>query len=193
MKNKKSWLDLYKDTENLPPSKGLVGAMRFAPKTGNALDLGAGAGKDSRYLLENGYRVTAVDSDPASKKFLQKLPDQNKLTIVTATLQDFDFEKYNLITSWFTLSFLPEEDLIDVFSKIKESLNPGGIFTGNVFGVDDEWSNSRSEMSFLTMQQTKELLDGLDVLILKESKHDGFLANGKPKHWHVFIIVARKK
>ncbi len=193
MNSKKSWLDFFGGTKDSPPSQGLVGAMRFVAKSGSALDLGAGAGKDSRYLLEKGYQVTAVDADPHSKDFLQKLPNQSNLNIVTSKLQNFEFKKYDLVTSWFTLSFLPVDELKNVIRDVKMSLKSGGVFTGNLFGVEDEWNKTRKGMSFFTIDEVRMQLIGLEILVLKELRNKGKLANGAPKYWHVIVFVARKK
>jgi hypothetical protein len=36
------------------------------------------------------------------------------------------------------------------------------------------------------------MLRGLEVIEFKEEDSDGHTADGTPKHWHVFNIVARK-
>ena len=54
------WGRFYTYTKDSPPWPLLVRAASLVPRNGRALDLGAGAGRDTRYLLEQGFRVTAV-------------------------------------------------------------------------------------------------------------------------------------
>jgi len=45
---------------------------------------------------------------------------------------------------------------------------------------------------FHSKNQVEELLSELEVLKLEEVDKDGKLANGSPKHWHIFHIIARR-
>ena len=47
-------------------------------------------------------------------------------------------------------------------------------------------------MTFVSREQAQELLDGLEVEMFEEEEDDGVTPRGKPKHWHIFHIVARK-
>ena len=71
------------------------------------------------------------------------------------------------------------------------SLKKGGVFCGQFFGVNDEWSKN-PKMTFHTEDQAKKLLDGLEIISFKEVEEDSTTANGTPKHWHIFHIIAKK-
>ena len=47
-------------------------------------------------------------------------------------------------------------------------------------------------MTFHSRPEVEALLDGLDVIRLDETEHEGRAYTG-PKHWHLFHIVARKR
>jgi len=74
---------------------------------------------------------------------------------------------------------------------VKHTLKPGGIFVGQFFGIHDEWNTPGRPMTFLTREQAEELLRGLKIIEFTEEDVDSHVADGTPKHWHVFHIIAQ--
>lgn len=188
------WDTFYRLTKDNPPWPLLVRAADRAPSKGRALDLGAGAGRDTRYLLEQGFDVTAVDADPGSVALLSAAP-QARLRVTQSTFQGFDFAAsgpYDLINAQFTLPFVPKDHFATVFTRLKAALVPGGVFAGQFFGVHDQWNTPDSDMTFLTRAEAEDLLSDLETIELSEEDADGQTADGSSKHWHVFHILARR-
>jgi len=167
-------------------------AATLAGHAGRALDLGAGGGRDTRYLLAHGWQVTAVDSEPASIAILSQVQDPN-LKVVQSSIQDFSFgrEEYDLVNAQFSLPFVPAAHFEEVFARIKEALKPGGIFAGVFFGPHDEWNTPGSSVTFLPRVKVDELLAGMKVIELTEEDGIGGTASGATKHWHVFHVLAQ--
>ena len=46
-------------------------------------------------------------------------------------------------------------------------------------------------MTFFTREQTEDELKGLRVVEFREEDVDSHVADGTPKHWHVFHIIAQ--
>jgi tellurite methyltransferase len=185
------WEDFYKLTKSRPPWPLLVQAVSLLSQGKVALDLGCGAGRDTRFLLEQGFTVTAVDNDPHVIALLADLP-QNRLRIVQSSFEAFDFETYDLVNAHFALPFLSEEYFHLVLERIKQALHAGGLFVGQFFGVNDEWNTPENQMTFLTRVQAESELKELEVLEFREEDIDSHVADGTPKHWHVFHIIAKK-
>jgi SAM-dependent methyltransferase len=185
------WETFYSFTKNSPPWALLVRAVTFLPRKGHALDLGAGAGRDTRYLLQQGFHVTAVDSDPHAIAMLRSSPQEN-LQVVKASFEDFAFETYDLINAQFALPFLPQRLFHEVFDRVKQAVRPGGIFVGQFFGIHDQWNTPDHDMTFLTREQVEATLKGMDIIELNEEDMDGHIADGSPKHWHTYHIMARR-
>jgi len=122
-----NWGQFYGFTKDSPPWPLLMRAAALASRGGQALDLGAGAGRDTRYLLEQGFQVTAVDSEPRSVTLLAALP-QDHLQVVQSSFEDFPFAFaiYDLISAQFALPFMPKERFATVFGRLKAALAPGG-------------------------------------------------------------------
>jgi SAM-dependent methyltransferase len=171
----------------------LVRAVALVGHPGEALDLGAGAGRDTRYLLAHGFQVTAVDSDPNAVALLESSA-QPDLRVMQTSFADFAFATYDLINAQFALPFLPASQSRAVFERVKTALRPGGVFAGQFFGVHDQWNtpDRNQDMTFLTRVEAAERLRDLEVLTFDEEDADSHTADGSPKHWHVFHVLARK-
>jgi SAM-dependent methyltransferase len=169
-------------------------AVLLLGSEGKALDLGCGAGRDTRYLLSQGWHVTAVDKESEAIELLAGLP-QEKLVAIQSSIEDFDYtlDRYDLISAQYSLPFVPKSHLVDAFTSIKKALRPGGIFTGQFFGTHDEWNIPGNNLSFVTREEVDELLIGLDALEITEEDKVGTMATGGTKHWHVFHVLAQKK
>jgi len=187
------WEDFYKFTKGRPPWPQVIKAVSLLPRKERALELGSGAGRDTVYLLEQGMHVTAVDKDPHAIAILAQLPQQN-LRLVQSLFEDLKLEPetYDLASAQFALPFVPKEKFAEVFVRVKDAISPGGIFVGQLFGIHDQWNTPGSTMTFLTREQALELLRGLEIIEFDEEDVDGHVANGSPKHWHVFHVLARK-
>lgn len=193
------WGSFYRITRDNPPWPLLTRAAALARKDGRALDLGAGAGRDTRYLLAHGFQVTAVDAQADSVALLTALPEelkpfQERLRATQSRFEDFAFETggYDLINAQFTLPFMAPSDFIAVFGRIKDALAAGGVFAGQFFGDHDEWNTPDTTMTFVTRAEAETLLDGLETIEFREIEEDGHIADGRPKYWHVYHILARK-
>ena len=78
------WRKFMAATVGQPPWPGLVRAADMFETPGEALDVGAGAGRDTAYLLSRGWRVTALDSSPSAAEALERLPHSNLRVVVAA-------------------------------------------------------------------------------------------------------------
>jgi tellurite methyltransferase len=185
------WGHFYSFTQDSPPWPLLIRASSLVPGNGHALDLGAGAGRDTRYLLGQGFEVTAVDSDPRSVALLSALASPH-LHVVQSSFEDFAFATYDLISAQFALPFMPRSHFTSVFTRLKAALYPGGVFVGQFFGVNDQWNTPDRNMTFLSRAEALDLLRDLETVEFSEEDADGHIADGSPKHWHVFHILSRR-
>lgn len=178
------WSNYIQKTKGREPSELLKEAVDYA-RLGRALDLGAGAMNESRYLKSLGYEVTAVDSEPSVA--------DDEIQVVHSTFNEYPFEsgKFSLINARYSLPF-NGPDLEVVVQKIKKSLAPGGIFVGQFFGMEDAWQG-REGIEFHTKDEVMQMLDGLEILKLHEEKGVGGTALQGDKFWHVFDVIARKR
>lgn len=185
-----NWQKHFEDTKSNPPSKLLVEALSFVTNNSKALDLGAGALTGSKHLVSLGFEVVAVDQEP-----FEEIISDTQFEFIKSTFLDYEFPKshFDLITAQFSLPFNGAAGFEILWEKIISSLTPGGIFTGQLFGLNDEWNVPESTLVFHSREQVEHLLSSIEILKLEEKEWDGILANGVPKHWHVFHIIARQR
>jgi len=187
------WADYYSATQGKPPREPLVRAVALLGRPGDALDLGCGAGNDTRYLLEQGFRVTAVDADPDS---LAARPPSNRkyLRAIQSRFGDFSFDPsgYDLISAQFALPFSTPEEFPVIFTRLMNALRPGGVMTCDLFGDRDGWNVSGMSMTFHTREEAARQFEGLDLLEFNEIEEERPLATGEMKQWHRFQIIARR-
>ena len=188
-----NWADFYKVTKENPHWPLMEKAVVLLGRTGQALDLGCGAGRDTRYLLARGWDVTAVDREARAIALLAELP-QEHLQVIQSSFEDFTYghERYDLVSAQFALPFIPPRSITGVFARIKQAIKPGGMFTGQFFGIRDEWNTPGNEMTFLRREQVDELVGDMWVREFTEEDKMGNTAAGVLKHWHVFHVIAQK-
>lgn len=184
-----NWQRHYQDTKNKPVSKLLLEALPLVANEKRALDLGAGALVDSKYLLSVGFEVVAVDRE----KFADQI-DNEKFSFVQSSYDDYEFPEasFDLISAQYSLPFNGPVDFEKLWQGIIRSLRLGGIFVGQLFGLNDEWNVVGSKLVFHSRGQVEALLSGLEILKLEDVERDGKLANGQSKRWHLFNIIVRK-
>ncbi len=191
------WAAYYDKLRDRPPRRTLLAALdRFGttPAAALGLDLGCGDGRDTVEMLRRGWRVIAVDAEPEALRQLQArtLPAGSDVTPVIARLEEVPVPLgVQLINSSFAMPLCEPEAFRDLWSRIREGLPSGGRFSGQWYGPRDSWVG-RPGLTFLGREEALGLLEGLELEMFEEEESDGVTPRGKPKHWHIFHIVARK-
>lgn len=191
---KQDWDKYYQKHANREPRKLLVEAVSFCQKKEMALELGAGALTEARYLLKEGFeKVIAIDdSDQFQIMAGKSMGDDLEMCVVSFHNLHLDKEKYNLVSAQFSLPFYGPDGFPGFVKMIVESLKPGGIFVGQFFGVNDSWNVPNSKLVFHTKKQISDLLSDLEMLKLEEVERDIVDDNKKNKHWHIYNFIVKK-
>jgi SAM-dependent methyltransferase len=185
------WRAFIALTTGEPPWPRLIRAAGMFERPGEALDIGAGAGRDTAYLLDNGWRVTALDSSPSAAEALRRLTQTN-LRVVVEAAEEFVPADYDLVNAQFSLPFIPPEQFDATVRRLRDSVRERGVMAATFFGEHDAWNVPERNLSFSTQAGVKKMFSGWDLIELTEVEEDGHTADGSPKHWHVFHLIARR-
>jgi trans-aconitate methyltransferase len=160
-----------------------------------AIDLGCGDGTETLILLEQGWRVLAIDGEPAAITQLRaKAPAEvtDRLETRVATFEAIgDLPAADLIHASLSLPFCHPQHFNALWDKIANSITSGGWFAGNLFGVNDSWT-VHDDMTFHTEEQVRTMLEPFEIVYFHEEDEEGRSTIG-PKHWHIFAVIARKR
>ena len=107
----------------------VVNAVTVVPP-GKTLDLGCGSGRNSLYLNQKGFDVTAWDKNPMSISNLNKIIAAEGLKNITADVVDlntlhFDGE-YDFILSTVVMMFLERNTIPGLISNMQRCTKVGG-------------------------------------------------------------------
>jgi tellurite methyltransferase len=186
------WREFVRNTADAPPWPQLERAAALFQEPGDALDVGAGAGRDAKHLLRLGWRVTAVDASPSAAEALRSLPGQRNLRVLVSAAENFAPATYDLVNAQYSLPFIARDHFDETVRRLRDSVRPGGVMAATFFGTSDEWNVPDSQQTFSTRSDIERLFAGWDVIDLTEAEADGHTADGTPKHWHVFHLIARR-
>ncbi len=182
--------DFLEATKNAVTSRLLLEALEHVSVKQTALDIGSGAFVDARFLANEGFSVDAVDK---SENVVDYYVPTKGLNFFNIPIEDFKLlpERYDLVTAQYSLPFIHPDIFNEVFLKILYSIKKGGVFVGQFFGPEDEWSKNE-KMTFLSLEEAVNHFSGFEILKSNEMKGMGKTAVGNEKYWHVIEIVTKK-
>ena len=128
------------------------------------LDFGCGAGRDTKYFLEKGYIVEAIDG---SEELCKLASEYTGIEVKHMLFQELhDVEKYDGIWACSSILHLPYEELVEVMKKMKVALkDTGTIYTSFKYGNFEGVRNGRYfiDMTEKSLEKMLQDVGGLDV------------------------------
>lgn len=136
------------------------------PKGSVILDFGCGSGRDTKYFMEQGYRVEAIDGSVELCKLASEYTGIEVKHMYFQELSELD--KYDGIWACSSILHLPVGELEDVLKKMEAALKENGIiYTSFKYGT---FSGERGGRFFTDMTEEifNELLEKIPALNIEE-------------------------
>ena len=130
------------------------------------LDFGCGSGRDTKYFIDNGFKVDAIDG---SEELCKLASDYTGINVKHMYFQQFsDIDKYNGIWACSSILHLKYEELIRVIEKMNLALKQNGIiYTSFKYG---DFEGERNGRYFTDMTEIffKKLIENIRDLRIEE-------------------------
>ena len=187
------WVRYYAVTVDRPPWETVrVAIERFAvedadaPRPRFAVDLGSGAGRDTRELLRAGWRVLAIDREQAAVDTLEAAtPEALRLRLATrvADLATLDVPPCDLVNASLSLPFLESEAFWRGWDGILDALSVGGRVAAMLFG-DRTGAPAMPTMTCVSAAAIRASLAAFEIEHWVDLEEDRPTALGAPHHFH---------
>lgn len=193
MKDAKKYYEVTKESRPHKLTQKFIN-MKIIPD--KAIDLGCGAGRDTVYLIKNGWKVLAIDKENSKEYIDLKLNEEERKNL-KFQCQDFEnikLEKVKLIVANFSIPFCSKDKFKDLWNSITQNIIQNGYFVGNFFGLKDSWADNKDKKIFLSKDEVLKMFESsFEIIDFQEIEKDGETALNGVKHWHIYNIIARKK
>ncbi len=130
--------EYYKNTLFSPPHKNLLDFISLSNKPGNAIDLGCGTGRDTVFLIKNGWNVLSIDRENTMQMISDKL-NTEELKRFRFINQDFEsiieLEKNDLVVANFSIPFCDRNYFPKLWNKIVNSISEERLFCRKLFWI----------------------------------------------------------
>lgn len=155
------------------------------------LDFGCGSGRDTKYFLENDFKVDAIDGSLELCKLASKFTG---IDVKHMYFQDLcEKEKYDGIWACASILHLNMKDLKDVFLKMITALKFNGvIYTSFKYG---NLEGNRNGRYFTNMDEAKfdDFIDKYDNITVEELWVTADVRPGRSEEKWLNLILRKKK
>lgn len=177
----------HKNTAKLNMDDFYERFLKLLPKTAHILDAGCGGGRDAKYFLSQGYKVTAFD---ASKGMVECAKREINQPVLKLRFQKMNFKNvFDGVWACASLLHVPYHETRDVYQRIHDALKPGGIFYASYgYGKDSVIAEGR-EFYCMNKKTISPYLERLFEVLDIWKTPDGVprQAPGNDKVWLNFI------
>lgn len=186
-KNAKEFVDSTRSLEFTELQDKFLGYIR--PGT-RVLDFGCGSGRDTKYFMDKGYEVDAIDG---SLEFVKMASEYAQIEVKHMLFQELkEAERYEGIWACSSILHLTSKELADVFEKMANALvSKGVVYTSFKYGIDEIERNGRY-FTDMTEDKIQELLDKVDLFLIEDMWVTSDVRQGREDEKWLNIILRKK-
>ena len=140
--------------------------LKYIPEGGKLLDYGCGSGRDTKYFLDRGYDVDAIDGSEALCKIAS---NYTGITIQNMLFEELEAtDKYDGIWACASILHIAKSKLPDILQRMAKATKDNGvIYASFKYG---EWEGTRGGryFTYLTENSFLELLATVSQLKVEQ-------------------------
>lgn len=162
------------------------------PRESYILDFGCGSGRDSKYFIENGYKVKAIDGSIEMCKLASEYINQDVECMKFDELNEEN--TYDAIWACSSILHVEKEELPNILNKMIRALKPNGvIFTAFKKGEGYEIKEGKY-YNFLTKEELEKILNGINKNIKIIDYFETLSSTKRPEKviWSNYILQKRE-
>ena len=158
--------EFYNNTVNVEFATIQKQFLSRLKKNSYILDFGCGSGRDTKYFMEHGYRVDAIDG---SVELCRLASQYTGLQVKNMSFQELaEADKYDGIWACASILHLTVDELADVMQKMADALKKNGIiYTSFKYGTFTGERNGRF-FTDMTEEKFNEFLSKVKNLKVEE-------------------------
>lgn len=155
------------------------------------LDFGCGSGRDTKYFLERGYRVDAIDG---SKELCEIASANTGIVVKNQVFHELnEVEKYDGIWACASILHLQYSELKEVLVKMSTALNEGGILYCSFKYGDFEGVRNGRYFTDMTAEKLGRLIDEIEALEIREQMITTDVRPGRDDEKWLNMILGKKQ
>lgn len=148
--------DFFENTVNASMKEHYEFFENRLSEKGEILDLGCGSGRDSKYFLDNGYKVTAID---LSEELAKKASEHICQEVLVMNMLDIDFKnRFCGIWACASLLHLTEIEIIEVLKKCFVALKEDGVIYASFKYGDENYEKDGRHFTCFTEDKFSKLM-----------------------------------
>lgn len=160
------------------------------PPGAHILDFGCGAGRDTKYFLEHGYKVDAIDGSLELCKLASAHTGSKVRQMLFQELHAKD--KYDGIWACASILHVAKNELPDILQRMHNALKPDGIIYASFKYGDFEGERNGRYFSDFTEESFYKMVKGIHGLVMEKMWITGDVRDGREEEKWLNIILRRK-